>query len=234
MQSDSGHYFCSNIWNYGRPPYCSNVMRGKNILLKSIWIGDSPEAAEDVNSLPENKAEYKIAENEYCARHIPEKYDKMTDICMLGALDCCPLREGTCPLQYYVLFLGVNEGNDEDVQKWHSLKTIQDVLAVAKAEKCIVAEQYEDDHKEYVQFKQQGTKMQPALWFGYKAEAYKDRSYFEYYGGNHPSQSEARNVKMNQYFVTKHMKILLIDAMSRGDSNIDLLHFIPKGFKLPK
>ena len=65
--------------------------------------------------------------------------------------------------------------------------------------------------------------MWPALWYGFKEQAYRNR---------------VTDVKLSlaDSFVAKHMKLLLIDAYTvyAPHSNIDIMHFIPNGFILPK
>ena len=63
--------------------------------------------------------------------------------------------------------------------------------------------------------------MQPALWFAFKDAAW---------------DNNMTHVKLvlKGFYVAKYMKLLLISAKEGRGSNIDLMHFIPLGFMLPK
>ena len=64
--------------------------------------------------------------------------------------------------------------------------------------------------------------MQPALWIGYKEEVYAK------------SYDEGPMIQINfpKMIIASHMRVLLIDAYRRSDTNIDVDYVVPGGFPI--
>ena len=103
---------------------------------------------------------------------------------------------------------------------YYGLKSIAEVTRVASEENVPIKTTGSNDIYDYVIFEQTNQRMQPAIWIGYKDSAYADY--------------KMRHIKVDfpNVFITKYMRVLMIDAYRRPDSNLDIDYVIPGGFIL--
>ena len=130
-----------------------------------------------------------------------------------------PPQLAPCPVQYLMIFLGIDEGPANIEQSYLDLKSLEDLKQKGKDGDSILVSESAQFY-DFVAFKQVGTAMQPAVWLGFNSNV---------------DSADTREAKVifPQIFVAKYMKILLIDAYRRHDTNIDIDHVIPGGFMIP-
>jgi len=83
-----------------------------------------------------------------------------------------PGRSASCPVQYLIAFLGIEEGAENLELPYFDLKSLEDVKLKSIEQKIPIKETGSDEIFEYAVFSQMGDSMQPALWIGYKDAAY--------------------------------------------------------------
>ena len=135
---------------------------------------------------------------------------------------CFPSTIATCPVQYLLVFLGIDEGAENLELPYFDLKSLEDVKLKSIEQKIPIKTTGSNEVYDYAVFSQMGNSMQPALWIGYKDEVYAER------------YDELRKISVNfpNIFIASHMRVLLIDAHRRRDSNIDVDYVVPGGFLL--
>ena len=84
-----------------------------------------------------------------------------------------PSSIATCPVQYLLAFLGIDEGAENLELPYFDLKSLEDVKLKSIEQKIPIKETGSDEVFEYAVFSQMGNSMQPALWIGYKDSAYE-------------------------------------------------------------
>ena len=131
----------------------------------------------------------------------------------------------TAPVQYILVFLGIDEGAENLELPYFDLKSLEDVKAKSIEQKIPIKATGSNEVYDYAIFSQMGNIMQPALWIGYKDEVYAKlgRDY-----------EELRKIAVDfpNIFIASHLRVLLIDANRRDDTNIDVDHVVPGGFLL--
>ena len=134
----------------------------------------------------------------------------------------------TCPVQYLLVFLGIEEGAENLELPYFDLKSLQDVKLKSMEQKIPIKATGSNEILEYAIFSQLGDSMQPALWIGYKDQAYEedDEDLF--------GDQDHRKIKVDfpNIFIANQMRVLLIDANRRSDTNVDVDYVIPGGFLL--
>jgi len=83
-----------------------------------------------------------------------------------------PESGASCPVQYLLVFLGIEKGAENLELPYFDLKSLEDVKLKSIEHKIPIKETGSDDVFEYAVFSQMGDSMQPALWIGYKDTTY--------------------------------------------------------------
>ena len=230
---DYGDYlFIENMSTNAEPGdgYSTHQSRGANVVVKSIFSGKTIEQFK-----PQFPLRYKPAscyqtesENVYICQHILDEYSPAQQHCVVNAMKVAFEWGTTFPVQYLLVFLGIDAGAENLEKPYFDLKSLEDVQLKSIEQKIPLKATGSNESFDFAVFSQMGNSMQPAIWIGYKDLDFED--FDDLYGND--EDSGKIQVDFPNVFIAKHMHVLLIDAQPQSHSNIDVSYVVPGGFLL--